>query len=308
MLARIVGLLLAVFLVVPASAQRDKPIVGIAEMQDLARTGQADTFATMLETAIIGSGKFRIIERERLAPLLKEQGLAGTGLVTTNRPGQTGGFEGVDYLIYGSITSISAVEKSNFGMSLLRGVLGGQRNSGPNDCTNTDVRMEADIRITDTNSGEVLYAKRVTEVQQSATVCSGGAQIDSGALMRAAADQIATGLVTTLFPIQVAAIQGSGSVILNYGDGAVRQGDFLMVYGEATEIPDPAGGGTIRIDGDKLGALQVTEVQTSFSRAVQVTPFTVPLTVGTIARPATEDDVQFLQCQANPKKRNCKRR
>ena len=92
----------------PVAAQDTRPVVGIAQMEDLTGGNQDENFIAMLETAIIGSGKFRIIERARLATLLEEQGLANGGVVTTNRPGQTGGFEGVDYLIYGTISSISA--------------------------------------------------------------------------------------------------------------------------------------------------------------------------------------------------------
>lgn len=284
---RVMLAVLAAFgMAMPAAAQRnDKPIVGIAQMEDLTGAAQADNFIAMIETAIIGSGKFRIIERARLATLLKEQGLGRSGMVTTNTKKKTGGFEGVDYLIYGTITSISAVNKSNLGDNLLRGMLGGGSRNPQSECFNTKVRMEADIRITDTNTGEVRYATRISEEQQSATVCGSGSQIDSAALLRASADKIATGLVTTIFPIQVAAIQGDGTVILNYGAGAVERGDFLMVYGEATEIPDPSGTGTIKIDGEKIGAIQITDVQTAFSRAQQVTPFAVPLSVGTVARP-----------------------
>lgn len=292
---RMILAVLAVFAAVPAVAQENnKPIVGIAEMQDLTGAAQADNFVAMIETAIIGSGKFRIIERARLATLLKEQGLGRSGLVTTNNKKKVGGFEGVDYLVYGTITSISAVNKSNMGDTLLRGVLGGSRTQQA-ECFNTRVRMEADIRITDTNTGEVRYATRISQEQESATVCGGGTQIDSAGLMRGAADSIATGLVTTIFPIQVAAIQGDGTVILNYGSGAVERGEYLMVYGETTEIPDPSGTGTIKIDGEQIGAIQITDVQNAFSRAVQVTPFTVPLTVGTVARPADPDAVKALQ-------------
>ncbi|MCK0128173.1 CsgG/HfaB family protein [Erythrobacter sp. F6033] len=301
MFVRLVAAFVALFLVVPAAAQ-DKPIVGIAQMEDLAKTGQADNFVAMLETAIIGSGKFRIIERARLATLMKEQGLANGGVVTTNRPGQTGGFEGVDYLIYGTITSVSAVNKSDFGGSLLRGVLGGNRNRNQ-ECYRTNVRMEADIRITDTNTGEVLFAKRISELQESATVCGGGQQIDSSALMRSAADNVATGLVTTLYPIQVAAVQGNGTVILNYGEGAVQRGDYLMVYGESTSIPDPSGNGMIEIDGEKMGALQISEVQTAFSRAIQVTAFSTPLGVGAIARPTDKDTVKAMQKSQRKRRR-----
>lgn len=278
----------------PAAAQDDnRPIVGIAQMEDLTGGGNADNFVAMIETAIIGSGKFRIIERARLATLMEEQGLALSGTTTTNRPGQVGGFEGVDYLVYGTISSISATNRSDIGGSMLRGLLGGSRNRP--DCYKTRVRMEADIRITDTNTGEVRYATRISEEQDSATVCGGGSQIDSAALLRSSADQIATGLVTAIFPIQVAAVQGDGTIILNFGQGAVQRGDFLMIYGEATEIPDPSGTGTIKIDGEQFGAIQVTDVQTGFSRAVQVTQFSQPLQVGAIARPTDSDTVRDLE-------------
>ncbi|WP_301749274.1 CsgG/HfaB family protein [uncultured Erythrobacter sp.] len=285
-----------------AAQQNDKPVVGIAEMQDLTGAAQADNFIAMIETAIIGSGKFRIIERGRLATLMKEQGLGRGGIVTTSTKKKTGGFEGVDYLIYGTITSISAVNKSNFGDNMLRGVLGGNRGQSA-ECFNTRVRMEADIRITDTNTGEVRYATRISEEQESATVCGGGSQIDSAGLFRSAADNVATGLVTTIFPIQVAAIQADGTVILNYGAGALDRGEYLMVYGQTTEIPDPSGTGMIKIDGEKVGAIQITDVQTSFSRAVQVTSFTVPLTVGAVARPVPASDVKALQKPSGKKGR-----
>ncbi len=292
---RILFAVLAAFAVaMPAAAQRnDKPTVGIAQMEDLTGAAQADNFVAMIETAIIGSGKFRIIERKRLATLLKEQGLGRSGMVTTNNKKKTGAFEGVDYLIYGTITSISAVNKSNMGDNVLRGLLGSNRTQQA-ECFNTRVRMEADIRITDTNTGEVRYATRISEEQESATVCGGGGQIDSAALLRGSADKIATGLVTTIFPIQVAAIQGDGTVILNYGAGAVERGDFLMIYGQTMDIPDPSGTGTIKIDGEKVGAIQITDVQTSFSRAVQVTPFAVPLSVGTVARPVDPSVVKEM--------------
>lgn len=302
MIRMLLAILAALGLAVPSAAQDNKPVVGIAQMEDLTGAAQAENFIAMLETAIIGSGKFRIIERKRLATLLKEQGLGRSGMVTTNTKKKVGGFEGVDYLIYGTITSISAVNRSNLGDNLLRGMLGGSRNQ-TSECYNTTVRMEADIRITDTNTGEVRYATRISETQESATVCGGGSQIDSASLLRASADSIATGLVTTIFPIQVAAIQGDGTVILNYGAGAVERGDFLMVFGETIEIPDPSGTGTIKIDGEQVGAIQVTDVQTSFSRAVQVTPFTVPLSVGTVARPVEPAVVKAMQKASSKKRR-----
>ena len=42
-------------------------------MDDVARSGQADQFSRMLETAITATSKFRVIERERLGELVGEQ-------------------------------------------------------------------------------------------------------------------------------------------------------------------------------------------------------------------------------------------
>ena len=140
-----------------------------------------------------------------------------------------------------------------------------------------------------------LRQRRSSRRQSPRTVAGGGSQIDAAALLRASADKIATGLVTAIFPIQIAAVQGDGSIILNFGEGALRQGDYLMVYGEASEIPDPSGTGMIKIDGQKLGAIQVTEVQSAFSRAVAVTEFANGIPIGAIARPVSDDDIDDLK-------------
>jgi Curli production assembly/transport component CsgG len=275
-----------------ALAQNERPAVGIVEMTDLANSGQADRFSTMIETAMVSSNRFRVIERQRMARLMEEQARGRGGVVTTNRPGRTGGFEGVDYLIYGTITSISAVDRADIGTSFLTGVLGGSQNQ--QQCRSTRVRMEADIRITDTNTGEVRYATRISEQQNSATVCSGGTQIDSGALLRAAADNIVTGLITAIYPIQVAQVMPDGTMLLNSGEGSLARGDYLFVYGPEMEIPNPAGG-TMRIDGERLGAIQVTDVQSAFSRAERVSAFTQDPPFGAVVRKAEPDDIEQLQ-------------
>ena len=121
---RIYWLFVALAVVLPAQASaqpRGKPIVAIYKMDDVANSGQAAAFSTMIETAIAQTSKFRVIERERLNTLVGEQARAKSGLVTTNRPGRIGGFEGADYLIYGSITSVSASNKTNIGASLIGG-------------------------------------------------------------------------------------------------------------------------------------------------------------------------------------------
>lgn len=270
-----------------AHAQGTRPVVGIYEMEDLTGNSQAQTFSTMIETAITGTNKFRVIERSGLNKLLREQGGARAGLTTTNKPGKVGGFEGVDYLVYGTITAISAKQKSNFGATFL-GNLG--NNGTQQSCNNTIASLEADIKITDANTGEVRYVTRISEVQQGATSCGTAGQIDTAALLRGAADKVASGLVMTIYPIQVAAVQPDGILVLNYGTGSVTAGSTMTVFAKGEAIVDPATGEVIASNETKLGLIEITDVQTRFSKARAVAGFSYSPPVGAIVRLSTADD------------------
>lgn len=267
------------------SAQAGKPIVAIYQMDDLARSGQAETFSAMIETAIAQSGKFRVMERSRIEKLLAEQGKARSGLVTSNNPRRTGGFEGVDYLIYGSITSVTVQKKQDVGATLLGGLL--SRSGGP-ACANTMAVLGADIKITDADTGEVRYVTHIDQQAKSAASCDGSTQVDLTALLRGAADSIATGLVTAVYPIQVAAAQPDGTLILNYGSGSLMQGQVLKLYQKGAPILDPATGAVLASNDIELGFAVITEVTPQISRAKPVTQFASAPPVGSIARPVSD--------------------
>ena len=174
---RISGALLLALSPTALLAQKGRPVVAIYAMDDLAQTGKAAQFSQMIETAIESTNKFRVIEREHMGKLLGEQARAKAGLVTTNRPGKIGGFEGADFLIYGTITSVSVTNKADFGSTFLAGVIAGQNNAHPT-CSNAYATLGIDIKITDGNSGEVKQVTRINEQQKSAAVCGSNGQID----------------------------------------------------------------------------------------------------------------------------------
>lgn len=285
-------ILAAAALLVPAAvmAQGKKPSVAVVKMDDLARSGQADTLSAMIETAIAGTGKFRLIERQQMGKLVGEQTRAKGGVVTTNTPGRIGGFEGTDYLIYGTITSVSARNANNVGGTMLAGFLG---NKGTT-CSNKVATLALDIKITDADSGEIKYVTRIDETQKSATACGSQANIDTALLMRSAADKVASGLVTAIYPIQVAAVQGDGSLVLNYGEGAVQPGAVMAVYAKGEPIRDPSSGELIGSTETKLGLVRVSEVTGRLSKAVLATKFASVPAVGSVVRPASTDEIRTL--------------
>jgi curli biogenesis system outer membrane secretion channel CsgG len=270
---------------VAQSRPQGLPSVSIVEMQDLAQTGQAEAFRTMVQSAISSTQKFRIFE-DNTRVLRTRQNRANAGEFTTRTPGRRGGFEGADFLVYGAITSGSATRSTDVGSVAGRLVLNSVLGRGQDrvQCDRVAANLAVDIRVVDGTTGEVRYSGRINRTTQSQASCSGNAALDMAAVLRGTADAVASKLVTTIFPVQIAAVQGDGSIILNYGEGTLAVGQILNVYGPGERIPDPANGTMMTVDGPQLGRIRVTEVNPRFSRAVAAAPFASPPAIGLIAR------------------------
>lgn len=259
-----------------------KPVVAVAQIDDPTGSGQGNTLKTMLQTAITGTGKFRIIERD-FRQLDTEQALARSGRVTTNRPGRSGGYEGVDFIVYGTITSVSGGRQADQGANIGRALLGIQPGAN-GGCNRVVATVAVDVKIVETVTGEVKFAKQITEHSQGATTCSGAAGLDTTSVMRDIANQTAMGLTITMYPIKVAAVQPDGVFILTYGEGALTIGQILGVYDRGQEIRDPDTGAVLTSEGAEMGRIRVTEVTTRFSKAIALAPFPTTPPPGAVAR------------------------
>lgn len=283
----------------------------VANRQGVTDTHRAVELSAMIETAIEQTAKFHVIERAQMGKLVTEQNAANSGMVTTNTPGKTGGFEGADFLIYGSITSIGRKVENNMGATLMGSLLtprpGYVVNNGKHstfvqtgpapavNCSNTFVTLGMDIQIVSASTGEVRYVKHLDETAKSETACNQQAQIDTQALFQSAAQHIASGLVQSIYPIQVAAVQSDGQIVVNYGEGTLTVGQVLGLYAKGAAIKDPATGEVISQDETQLGYARVESVTGRVSRLVPVSPMSAPPPIGTIARLATPEELQALK-------------
>lgn len=267
------------------------PVVAVEKIDDNAGSGQAATLSQMILTAVAATQKFNVIERGQMETLVREQVRARSGMVTSRNGGKIGGFQGADYLIYGTITTLSATKSTDFGATIGMSMLTGNRGQA-NNCYGGKVTLSLDIRITDAETGQIRYVKRIDEMQKAGTICGEGVpQANATALFRGAADKIATGLVTSVYPIKVANVQGDGTVMLNYGEGAVHLGDYLTVFRPGQQVTDPDTGRVLGTSEEILGILQITDVQNGFSKAKPVAGFAGgPPEPKNVARPSSLDD------------------
>ena len=123
-----------------------------------------DEVRDMITTELVKSGKFRVIERERLEALLKEQDLGKTGIITPESAAQIGKILGVELAVFGAVTEMG--NKSGSKDLKLDGI---GLNLGKNS-----VVMAIDLRIVNTSTGEILAAENIRKKKSGV---SGGVRL-----------------------------------------------------------------------------------------------------------------------------------
>jgi curli biogenesis system outer membrane secretion channel CsgG len=111
--------------------------------------GQVGSIAVdQLTTLAFGTGRFKIIERERIDALIAEQGLAGKGLVEGETAVKIGKMLGAQYIFLGSVTNWE-VKEVKTGTFVL---IGGTRKQ------NLHIELAVDGRIIDASTGVIVAA------------------------------------------------------------------------------------------------------------------------------------------------------
>jgi len=210
---------------------------------------------------------FTVLEREKLAMVMKEQGLAASGAVDPQQAAKVGKLLGVKYIITGGI--------DKFAINTTRGGFGG---IGGN-MTTADATIS--VRFIDTTTAERIISINANgQVKKGGGVIRGASLsrdaewgIASEAIMKAAA-AVAEKLVSTDYLSKVSSAAGATAGVdariarvdgnrafINIGSSSgVKVGDKYVIIHRGEEIVDP-------VTGMKLGA---EEKQTGTGVVVEV--------------------------------------
>jgi curli biogenesis system outer membrane secretion channel CsgG len=101
-----------------------------------------------LTTLLVNSGRFDVVERERLDAVLNEQGLAGKGIVDQASAAQVGKVLGVQYIFTGAVTNWE-VKKSRTGTFVI---------AGGKETAELDIDLAVDGRIINSTTGSIIAA------------------------------------------------------------------------------------------------------------------------------------------------------
>ena len=142
-----------------AHAQGGKPVLAVLKFQDETgampfQGGIGRVVTNMLASELAARDVFTVVERRKLRAILEEQDLAESGLLKPGDGARIGQLTGAQYLVMGTVTAFEPdTETKVSGGGLFRGPRVEQTNHGS--------YLAVDLRVVDTSSGEVSYARTV---------------------------------------------------------------------------------------------------------------------------------------------------
>lgn len=157
-------------LMISTAAFAAKPTIGVSEFKNETSAGWwysdvGSDLAGMLTNELAGLGKFKIVERAKLGPVLDEQNLADSGRINKSTGAKIGKLTGAQYLVFATVTSFDTQSRGTGGGVSFRGIsVGGKKE---------DAYIAVDLRVVDTTTGEIEYSRTV-EARASSYGVSGG--------------------------------------------------------------------------------------------------------------------------------------
>lgn len=140
------------------SAFAADPAVGVAEFTNETSAGWwyggvGRELAGMLSNELSATGKFRVVEREKLNKILAEQDLSESGRVNKATRVKAGKVTGAKYLIFATVSSFEENTAGTGGGISFRGInVGGKKQ---------DAYIAVDLRVVDTTTGDIEYSRSV---------------------------------------------------------------------------------------------------------------------------------------------------
>ena len=244
----------------------------------------------LLEQKLVQDAKYRVIDRNSLDKILKEQNFSNSDRVDPTSAAKIGRILGVSAIITGTITQFGRDDKhiglGGGGYGLGKYGLGGIGKSDSKAVVNVTAKLidinTAEILAVCTGSGESKrggfklggggggwsggggggidmgssnFANTILGEAVNASVASLGQQLDDKADALPTVKVSVSGLV--------ADVEGN-TIILNVGTkNGVKVGDHLAVFHKGKEIRDPATGKVLKTLNTRLGDVTITEADES---------------------------------------------
>lgn len=238
-ISRCLSVLLLLF-VAHASAQQKIAVVDFDTHQYAAQLPGAQ-LADYVMDELVNTGLFEVVEREKLASVMREIGFGQSGMVDPSSAAQFGRLLGAGLLLTGRVVSLEGEERSFSGYGV--------------NTRNTVLTLSVAIRITDAESGSIRFSTR-TRTQRTINE-AGGLRVASSGAFTALAEQAAVEMVKEIvasgrFSTRQAADAAPAArpvrvTVMSVPEGADVEVDGVFYGNTGGEMSIPSGLRRIRI-------------------------------------------------------------
>lgn len=237
-----------------------------------------DNLGIMLESALFDTGRFVLVEREKLTDVIAEQDLAASGRTAqAKKVAQTGVIRSARYIATGAITTVEdAASGGGGGVSVggFRVGLGGSK-----------AQVTIIAKLIDTSTGEIVAKERITGkpggISASVGYSGSGFGADLGGFTKTPLGEAAQDCINQAavffakqmenFPFEgsVVKVTDKGQVIINRGsEFGVTVGQELVMAEQGEQLLDPDTGEVLgNEEGEEIGSLKIARVTEKLSYA-----------------------------------------
>jgi curli biogenesis system outer membrane secretion channel CsgG len=232
----------------------------------------------MLESALYDSGRFVVVEREKLTDVIAEQDLAASGRTAkSTKVAQTGKIRSARYIGTGAVTGVEESQSGGGG-----GIsYGGFRVGG----SKSEAQINLIVKLIDTTTGEIVAKESIVGKAGKSGLDVGmskwGVNTDLGGFKKTPIGQAAQDCINQAaafiakkmeeFPFEGAVIKVSknGQVIINRGsEFGMEVGQELVMTEQGETLTDPDTGEILgEEEGAVIGKIKVAKVDEKMSYA-----------------------------------------
>lgn len=267
--AMLIGLSFTMVVVAPVQAKTRIAVMDFDNKTPHGGWNIGQGASDMLATELVKKGDYSVIERDKLASVLKEQDLGASGRIDPHTAVQIGKILGVSYIVTGAVTEYGQSSSGGGGGGVHVGKKG--------------YHAAVDVRIINATTGEIVFADTAEHSDTSVNVrvfgIGGGESFNekkATKVLRKSIEKLVAkmsfeggggsgGSGVASVETMIADVDGS-VVTLNQGSNAgLKVGQKVKIARKDKEIKDPATGQVIKVKYINVGTVEITAVDSSYS-------------------------------------------
>jgi curli biogenesis system outer membrane secretion channel CsgG len=212
----------------------------------------------MLTTALVKTGKFDLVERNKIDRVFKEQGLKASGAVdAASNAAEMGKLLGAEFVVFGTISGATESTIDKFSYKIVR------------------VEISVDIRAVNTTDGKILLSEKATGIGDTKIVSTADGTMVSGKLnfnslysdgARDAVDKCGK-KIGQLFPLLGFLVNTNpGTATIDIGEErGVQKDDYFIIFRIGNEVKHPATGKHLGWQKDIISAMRIISTEQSMA-------------------------------------------